>query len=381
MPKRWRVALIVEMSGIYGRRVLRGIAQYLRTSQPWAIFLERRDLRSQSPPWLVDGDWDGVICRSGERELLETFAARGVPVVDINDRADRGLPRIWSDNRAIGRLGAEHLLERSFRHFAFCTLSDEAWAMARRDGFRASVEAAGFACETYDAPWLGRHVPEWDADQERIGAWLAGLPKPVGLMASNDQRGQHALEACRRVGLALPEEVAVVGVDNEEVFCELCDPPLSSVEPDPERVGREAAQLLARMMAGETVPATERLVPPIGVVLRQSTDVLGLDDRDVVAALAYIRRHACHGISVEDVVEHTAISRSTLERRFRNHIGHSPHAEIREVQLKRVKQLLTETELSLEAIAPLVGFDHPEYMSVVFRREVGQTPGQYRERS
>jgi LacI family transcriptional regulator len=175
--------------------------------------------------------------------------------------------------------------------------------------------------------------------------------------------------------------VAVVGVDNEKVFCELCDPPLSSVEPNPRQVGYEAAELLDRLMAGDQPPARPKLIAPLRVVVRQSTDVLGVDDPDVSAAMRYIREHACSGASVADVTGHVLLSRSALERQFRRHLGHSPQEEIRLVQLKRVKQLLSETDLSLESIAKLAGYKHPEYMSVVFKRTVGQTPGEYRRQT
>jgi LacI family transcriptional regulator len=375
-----RVALIVEMSGIYGRQILGGIARYTRSHRPWSVFLEQRELRAPPPPWLLRTRWDGIICRSTDRRLAKALVRRKIPTVDLNDMyGGLGLARIWSDNPAIGRMGAEHLLERGFRNFAFCGFSQETWAAGRRDGFVEAVCLAGHKCVVFESSWHGRHVPEWDEDQRKIAGWIRDLPKPLGLMACNDVRGQQVLNACRSVDVAVPEEAAVVGGDNEEGLCELCDPPLSSVAPNPERIGYEAAALLDRLMTGDAAPTEERRIEPIEVVMRQSTDVLGIDDPDVAAAAQYIRENACTGITVEDVRTHLAVSRSLLERRFRKCLGRSPQEEIRLVQLKRVKQLLADTDLALDAIARLAGYIHPEYMSVVFKRTTGQTPGQFRQ--
>src|SRR6185437_15012889 len=190
--------------------------------------------------------------------------------------------------------------------------------------------------------------------------------------------GQHVLDACQRVNLSVPEEVAVIGADNDMLLCELCDPPLSSVVPNPERIGYEAAALLDRLMRGEKPPSMHLWIEPLGVTTRQSTDVLAIDDPHIAVAVRYIRENACAGATVPDLLQQVPLSRTLLERQFRKYLGRSPQAEIRAVQLKRVKQLLAETDLSLERIAELAGYEHPEYMSVVFKRETGQTPGHYR---
>jgi LacI family transcriptional regulator len=373
------VALIVEMSGIYGRKILEGVASYLRSHQPWSVFLEQRELRAPPPPWFLRRRWDGIICRSTTHGLAQAIRRRKIPTVDLNDLyGGLGLPRILSDMQAIGRLGAEHFLERGFRNFAFCGFGDQTWSALRRDGFRDCLTLGGHACSVYESPWHGRHAPEWDKDQQRIADWIRSLPTPLGLMACNDVRGQQILNVCHNLDVAVPEEVAVVGVDDEEVLCDLCDPPLSSVIPNPERIGYEAAELLDHLMAGGTPPYKEKTVPPLGVKMRQSSDVSGIDDPDVATAVTFIREHACQGMSVEQVVDHVAISRSQLERRFRKYLGRSPQAEIRRVQLRRVMQLLAETDLTLESIANLTGFQHPEYMSVLFKRMTKQTPRDYR---
>jgi LacI family transcriptional regulator len=177
----------------------------------------------------------------------------------------------------------------------------------------------------------------------------------------------------------VPEEVAVVGVDNEEIFCELCNPALSSVAPDAERIGYQAAELLDQLMSGQAPLSQRILIDPLHIVTRRSSDTLAIKDRTVAAALRFISEQALHGCTVTEVVNFARVSRSFLERRFRQHLKRSPQAEIRRVQVSRIKQLLTETDFTLERISELSGFEHPEYMSVVFKRLSGQTPGQYRK--
>lgn len=379
MARRPHVALMVETSLAYGRNLLRGVIRYLREHEPWSVFFELRELGALPPTWLSGWRGDGIICRPTSPALAELLRKKRIPVVNLNDVHDGlGLPRIESDQAAIGRLAAEHLIERGFRRFAYCGFTGHAWSDKRRAGFEAALAAVNGVVAVHESPWGGPNAHPWEQEQKRIGAWLGTLPRPVGVLACNDLRGQHVLDACQRVGLAVPEDVAVIGVDDDPLVCELCDPPLSSVVPNPERIGYEAAALLGRMMAGEQPAATDVLVAPLGVTARQSTDVLAIDDPHVAAAVRYIREHACDGATVNDVLARVPLSRTILERRFRKYLGRSPQAEIRFVQLKRAKQLLAETDLRLDRIAELAGFPHPEYLSVFFKRETGQTPGRYR---
>jgi LacI family transcriptional regulator len=374
-----RVAFIIETSVIYGRRILSGIARYLRFHHRWSVFLEQHELGTAPPAWLWSGKWDGILSRPTDPKVAKQFKRMGVPTVDLNDLfADLGLPWVGSDHAGIGRLGAAHLLERGHRHFAFASFSGELWATQRRDGFRAAIEAKGYPVAVYESPWRGPHVPRWDKDLAELEGWLQGLPQPLAVMACNDVRGLHVLDACARIGLHVPEEVAVVGVDNEEILCELCSPPLSSVEPDPEQIGYRAAELLDALMAGKPPRHKSIVIHPIRVVTRRSSESLAIEDPVVRAAMRFFREQALFGCTVGDTLRHVGVSRSVLERRFRQHLKRSPQAEIRTVRLNRVKELLVETDFTLEHIAELCGFDHPEYLSVVFKRTCGLTPGQYR---
>lgn len=378
--RRPNVALIVETSVVYGRQILRGISRYLRTHAAWSVFLDEHELRMPPPAWLSQWHGDGVICRSTTPEWAEIFQRRRLPVVDLNDMyLDLGLPRVGSDMVAIGRLGAEHLRERGFRHLAFCGFSGETWSQQRREGFLEAAQGLVRKSDIYESPWAGLREHPWQEERNRIAQWLRALPRPAGIMACNDVRGQHVLDACRHVGAPVPDEIAVVGVDNAQTFCELCNPPLSSVVPDAERIGFEAAALLDRLMSGRRSFRPNLRVAPLGVVTRQSSDVFAVDDALIARAVRFIREHACQGIQVADVMDAVRCSRSVLERRFRKHLGRSPQREIREVQLRRARQLLTDTDWTLPRIAEATGIEHPEYLSVLFKREIGQTPGQFRQ--
>ena len=198
-------------------------------------------------------------------------------------------------------------------------------------------------------------------------------------MACNDIRGQNVLDACLKLELSVPEQVAVLGVDNDELLCNICSPPLSSVVPSAEAVGYRAAEVLSEMMDGNDVAVTTELIEPLDVAVRQSTDVVAIDDRNLAEALRYIRENACDGISVDDVVRQSSQSRSTLERQVRRYLGRTPQEEIRYVQVKRVKELLLSTELPAETIAGICGFRNPEYLHVVFKRVTGKTTREFRQ--
>jgi LacI family transcriptional regulator len=378
--RRLEVALVVETSVVYGRQILKGIARYLRTQGNWSVFLDERELRASPPEWLSKWRGDGVICRSTTPEWARIFRRLRLPVVDLNDiYLNLGLPRVASDMHRIGKTGADHLIERGFRRLAFCGFSRETWSEHRCAGF---VEAAAAGQATvegiYRSPWAGLRRHSWQQERDRIAEWISKLSRPVGIMACNDVRAQHLLDACRQIGARVPDEIAVVGVDNAETLCELCNPPLSSVVPNAERLGFEAAVLLDHLMAGGEAPSTDLLLEPAGVVVRQSSDAIAVEDPIISLAMRFIRDHACQGIKVTDVLESVGCSRSILERGFRTYFGQSPQAEMRSLQIRRARQLLTETDWSLSRIAEAVGIGHPEYLNVLFKRRTGQTPGQFR---
>lgn len=362
--------------------MLRGIAHYERSHRKWSAFLDDEARAEHEPRWIRSKKWDGVISRHTTPALVRSCAERGIPLVDLNDvPVFPGVPKIRPDNVALGHLGAEHFLERGFVNFAYAGFGNLAWARERRDGFSEALGLAGHSCEVFEVDYPGETTPAWDTKQtDLLAAWLKSLPKPVGVMACMDARAFQVMVAAQESGIHVPEEVAVLGVNNDAIRCELSNPPLSSVAPNAFESGYRAAEALEMMMGGGVATTMDMRIEPIGVITRPSTDILAIHDRCVATALNFIRERACSGVSVEDVLSHSFASRSQLERKFRKHLGRSPQAEIRRVQVEKIRQLLVETDFPLKKIADLTGFEHVEYLSVVFKRLTGESPGAYRKK-
>lgn len=374
-----RVALLVETSNSYARGLLRGVVDYAREHGRWSVYLGEHSRGDQPPPWLGRWDGDGIIARIENPRIARAVARCGRPAVDVS--AARLLPKLpWveTDDRAIATMAADHLLGCGLRDFGYCGDDRFNWSKGRQDFFSLYLRQKGYACAVYHRSSAAGASADWEQEEDDLAEWLAGLPKPAGVMACYDIRGRQVLDACRRAGISVPDQVAVVGVDNDELLCDLSDPPLSSVRPDSRRTGYRAAELLDRLMGGRPVARLDHPTPPLGVVTRQSTNVLAADDRDVAEALRFIRDHACRGISVKDVLQRVPLSRRALESRFTRAVGRTPHAEIERVRMEAVKQLLLETDLSVAEIARRTGFRHQEYLSAAFRRYAGLPPSGYR---
>ena len=377
------VALIIETSSTYGRDLLAGIVRYMRMHDRWSVFLEQRDLFKQPPRWLNKWQGDGIISRATTPRLLDAISDTGVPFVELTDRkGDVEFSQIRSDDAAIGKMGAEHLLERGFKRFGYCGYKGEAWSKRREESFVKTIDQkSSGSCSLYNSTWQGRGARNWEDEQRCIIEWLQTLTPPFAVMACNDIRGRQIIDACSELDLAVPEQVVVVGVDDDELLCRMCSPPLSSVIPNAQAVGFRAAEVLASLMDGKSPASEVQLIEPLGVATRQSTDAVAIDDPDIAAALRYIREYACRGITVAEVVRDNSVSRSTLERQVRKYLGRTPQEEIRFVQIKRARELLISTDLSAEQIAPLCGFEHPEYLHVVFKRVTGTTIGVFRKQA
>lgn len=376
-----KVLIIVETSLSFGRAVLRGINRYMITQRRWSISLDLRELMAKPPDWLETWQGDGIISRSTSKEFADLIRKRGLPMVDLTDIIDDvGFPTIRTNQESVARLAAKHLIERGFKNFAFCGFSEHRWSKERQLGFVSELKRENHECFVLNSPWTTDRAHTWEQQQELIVSWLESLPKPVGVFACNDFRGLHVLDACQRIDVHVPEQVAVIGADNDTLLCGLTNPPLTSVILNPERIGYEAAALLDQLMQVQATATEAQLVEPMGIEVRQSTDVLAIDDPQIALAVRIIRERACSGLTVAEILREVPLSRSSLERRFRHYLGRSPQAEIRSVQVKRISELLRETDLTLEQIARKVSFTHPEYLSVVFKREMGESPGRYRKR-
>lgn len=370
-----KVALLFETPNAYARGILLGIGDYILSHGPWRVYLYTFGLKDHPPAWLAAWDGQGIIVRGENRRMAEAVAKSSIPAVDMTpSRLLPQAPWVKSDDAAVARLAAQHFFDRGFRHFAFCGDTRYDVSNRRRDYFKICIQGNGHPCHFFEEV----RALSGDAVIDAIGQWLTELPKPVAVFAFNDERGQQVLDACRRAGLAVPEEVAVLGVDNDEVLCALSPPPMSSVILNPRRGGWEAAALLMLLMQGEKIPITEHLIPPVDVAVRQSTDVLAVDDPQIAQVLRYIREHACERIGVKQVLQHCPMARRALEMRFQKLLGRSPHQEIVRMQINRVKELLVGTALPVAEIAGRAGFD-PEYVSLVFKQETGLTPSEFRK--
>jgi LacI family transcriptional regulator len=326
-------------------------------------------------------DGDGIIARIQNKKIASAVLATGLPVVDVLGFVpEANIPLVHVDDAAISKLAAKHLLERGFRSFGFCTTTETPWSKAREEAFTRIVAKAGYDCDVCQLPPYvqGRHT--WEKLEERIMDWILSLPKPVGIMVCNDLRGQLVLEACRQANIAVPEEAAVIGVDNDESICEITDPPLSSVIPDHQRVGYEAAALLDRLMSGAEPPRKPIYTLPTGVAMRLSTDILAINDRYVAAAVRFIRKHACDGIGINDVLQHVRVSRSMLQRRFRKVLNRSIHDEILRIRLHRVKILLAQSDLPIETVTKKTGFSYRQHLGQIFKEKTGLTLSKFREK-
>jgi LacI family transcriptional regulator len=378
------VAVLIESSLGYGRGLLEGIARYSRKQGTWVLYFELRGLEA-FPPWMRDWKGDGILVSFPSWMVSPALLAKGAAVVDLNGSlAPDGLPQVDTDNAEVARLALEHFWERGIRHFGFCGLPKGDWPLMdqRQENFSRQVEAAGCSCSLF--AWPARHEAgaDWKREVEQIADWLQGLPKPVGVFAHFDDRGYHVLNACRRAGLTVPEEVAVLGVSNDALLCEMCLPPLSSIDLNAEQIGYTAAACLDQLMRGGPPLGSQRIIPPRGVVARRSTDMLATDDADLAAALHFIRDHACDGIRLDDMLRHVAISQRALERKFRSFLGRTPKAELLRVQMTRAAELLTDSDLPIKEVAQRCGFHNKEvYFSNAFYRQHSLWPTAYRRRS
>jgi LacI family transcriptional regulator len=380
MPKVLHVALLIETSRAYGRGLLQGINGYLRAHGPWSIYVQADGLGMPPPKWLREWNGDGILARIDDRLMAETIRETGLPAVDLRYSVRNfGFPHVGLDNRAVVQLAFEHLANCGFKQFGFCGLppGNNFWMDLRRDLFEQVVLASGSPCYTFDWPSRPKSA-SWEDEQEQIAAWVRQLPKPIGVMTCNDERGLQLLDACRRINVLVPEEVAVIGVDNDEIICNLSNPNLSSVDVNTYNVGYEAAALLHRMIAGE--PRTEQsiLLAPGVVVTRESTDVLATEDRELADAIRLIRKHACGGLRLKDFGRMTKLRRRALEQRVRSLLGRSPKEEITRIQLETAKRLLVDTDLPVVAVAEKCGFSQPKYFTQVFHTKVGTPPVLYR---
>ncbi len=373
------VALLIETSNRYSRELLQGVHAWMRKHGGWAVHLTEQGRGDVPPPWLRRWEGDGIIARIENRRIENAVRASGLPTINVSAA---GLathnPAVISDSEAVSRLAAEHLIERGFQNFAYCGDARFVWSASHGKHFAAVLEDHGYACDHFAAK--KQDFADWQAEQRKIGDWLKSLPKPVGVMTCYDIRGQQVLDVCRSLGLRVPDEVGVVGQHDDTLLCELCDPPLSSVIPNPRRAGYQAAVLLDKLMRGKRVAARMHPIAPIGVATRLSTDLVAIADPNIAAALRFIRAHALEGIRVSDVLTAVPMSRTLLERKFQEHLQRSPYEVIQQIRFQHAEELLLKTDLPIAEIAERSGFLTAEYFSATFKKRTGVSPSGYRKR-
>jgi LacI family transcriptional regulator len=389
-PGRPLVAVILDAASPYDRLIIGGVAQFAREHEPWSLYVEEDPL--QKLPDLRRWHGHGIIANFDDRAVAKAIEGLSVPMVGVGGGfgwhdPGSGIPYVYTDNERIARLGAEHLLGCGFDQLAFCGFRRtrvNGWVAERATAFEAVCREAGRGCSIF----TGRQATarRWQELQRELCDWLRDLPKPIGIMACNDVRARHVLEACRSLGLVVPRDVAVLGVDNDELMCELTDPPLSSIDQAARRIGYEAAAMLhalmferalaARHLAGR--PGRNRVISPIGIVARASTDTMASEDETVRLVLDRLRAHPWERPDVAALAAEACVSRSTLEHRFLAVVGRSIHEAFVRQRVAGVRRLVAETNLPLKAIASRTGFKSVQYMTTFLHRHAGLTPARLR---
>jgi LacI family transcriptional regulator len=377
-----QVAMLVDTSRSYGRDIVRGIRRYVAERGPWSLYLESRDLRSSFPEWLKQWPGDGILARTADPALLRQLKATKLPVIEMRTTIlKHPFPFVGIDNHIVGQRVAQHLMDRGFQHFACYLDHSERFYQQRCHSFVQSLKERGYECSVFETEAAKAKPQRWDQHQRRVAEWLSALEKPCAVFAANDQLGFWVLDAARRAGLSVPEQVAVIGAENDKTLCETAWPPLSSVQLRGQNVGYTAAKMLDDWMQQKVKPPMQTLLPPGDIIVRQSSDIVAVEDARIAKALHFIRQRALTNLSVTQVAKEVALSRSALERRMKDLIGRSPGEEIIRQRFSHVERLLAQTDLTLDAIADRTGFKHPQYMAEAFRKRRGLTPGEYRRQN
>jgi LacI family transcriptional regulator len=368
MRRTFKIAVLNSMRG-YSARVLRGITRYARPDKPWSIHL----FNPQEKALKEIAKWkpDGLLAEFHSEEQCAAFCKLCKAVVNYGFHI-KGVPQIGQDDAAIGKMGAEYFLERGFRNFAYIGAPDVAFTSQRLAGFAYCIRTAG-------APppfaFAGRTTTD-----ESIQKWIESLPKPIAMLASNDRWGWRISEICLNARISIPDDVSLLGCDNDELLCEMAWPPLSSIECRPDRIGYQAAKFLDALLHGKRVPVKPFIFQPQSIVTRRSSDIFAIGDADVAAALRFIREHITENIGVNDVVKVVSISRRALERKFQQHLRRTPLDEIHRGRLERAKILLQETDLPVPAVAAQSAFHDRQRFGALFKQRMGMTAMEYRKK-
>lgn len=375
-----RIALRIGAWNEYGRGIIEGIWQYAEQNGPW--FLEMQPSEPDESVEIPRGfAGDGVIASVQTRRLATKLEALGVPVVNVSGSRRGGVefPRVTTDAEAVVRMAAKHLRDKGLRQIAFCGEPQRPFIDFWTDAFRNVMAEIGVEAIVYQpsarvGPRAGMYARQNDRQR-----WIQSLPKPIGIIGWATDICRHLAMACTVSGFDVPEDVAIISLETEDLLGKAVHPPLSGVDIPVRRIGYEAAAQLDRLMRGEAADPFEILLPPLGVTNRQSTDLVACDDPQIRQAMAFIRDHVQEGIDVRDILKAVPMARRTLERRFKELFGRSPAEEIRRTKIERVRAMLDATDIPIPDIAEACGFNYVEHMIPVFTKYHGCTPSRYRK--
>jgi len=372
-----RIAVLIDPGDSWGRRLILGISGAIRHLLPWDLLIAPQD-----DQWRlrVPSNWkgDGVIAAVRDDKTAEHVRSLRLPAVHVSlcEKSKESRYRVITDDRKRAEMGFQHFQERGFQHYAYYGPRSQRYPESRGEMFRDVVSEAGFSCNLFQ---VSSHRKDANAVRQQAADWLQHLPRPVAIFAADPHPALQLTEICQANGISIPEEVAVLAGDTDDVLCNIATPPLSSILLGCEQIGSQAVQMLKVLLEGGTPQPPFQVIPPICVQHRQSTDVLANDDPVFVAALRFIRENAHRGIQVGDLLQVIPVSRRLLEQRFQHYLHRSPADEIRKVRLERVRQLLVETDQSIAKIASVSGFSSASQLGVVFHRATGLTPMEYRK--
>jgi LacI family transcriptional regulator len=385
MPNMFKVIVLLDISRGYERGVLSGITRYLKFVKPWNIYTPdpyyiSGGKRSKGLEMIKKWGASGIVMR--DQKNADEILALKIPTIlmPIKDRkVAKNVVIVKGKSELHGKMAAEHFLERRYRNFAFFGYNYMKWSQMRCKGFRDRVGQAGFDVNTYTQS-KSRSQCLWYNEQNSVLEWIESLPKPVGLFACTDERSLQISQICALSKIRIPEEVAIIGVDDDELICNISNPPLSSIALNSERIGYEAAKMLNDMMVGKKIKTHTIISEPLKIIQRQSTDIILTDDDDLKNALLFIRSNVNRPLTASDVVEAVAVSRRSLYKKFHQLLGRGISEEIRRVRVEKVATLLSETDLPVSKIAREMGFLSSDHISRYFKIEKNITPSEYRSK-
>lgn len=375
-----RIALAYQLGAPYQERITHGVLRYAQENGPIEVVSSPE---GGALPLSSLSSWkgDGVIAMLETSEQVAIARVLPFPVINIaNSLQATGIPAVAGDQRAMGRLAAEHLLERNFRRFGFYGLKGVWYSGERFAGFRDRLSEEGFPCRLYETESSLLSSEPWRLDQQDLAEWVGEFQFPAGIFAAHDYRARMVLERCVELGIAVPEELGVVGVDDDPVVCEFSTPTLTSIRQNGQEAGFRAALLLNQLMEGESKPARTQLIAPEGLMARDSTKVTAVDDPALRDALQLIERHSRELIDVAWLVSRVGVSRRKLETLFQNELAKTPHECLSEARVRRAEAIWRkDRELPIREVAKLSGFSEARRLSLVFKRVTGKTPKAFRD--